>query len=131
MKYLLDTMAWMWSVGPTEKLGKLALEILSNGEEELYLSAASSWEVVIKTQLGKFELPEPPVTYIPKRLSAQGIRALSVTQGHTLKVYELPRHHADPFDRLIIAQAVVEEMTILTADRIFEKYPVKILWCGK
>jgi PIN domain nuclease of toxin-antitoxin system len=131
MKYLLDTMAWMWSVGPTEKLGKLALEILSNGEEELYLSSASSWEVVIKTQLGKFELPEPPVTYIPKRLSAQGIRALSVTQGHTLKVYELPRHHADPFDRLIIAQAVVEEMTILTADRIFEKYPVKILWCGK
>ncbi|MGA9041992.1 MAG: type II toxin-antitoxin system VapC family toxin [Terriglobales bacterium] len=130
MKYLLDTVAWMWSVGPTEKLGKAALEIFSDGEEEIYLSAASSWEVVIKTQLGKLELPEPPNSYIPKRLTAQGIRSLTITQSHTLKVYELPRHHADPFDRLIIAQAIAEGMTILTADRIFEKYPVEVLWCG-
>ena len=130
MKYLLDTVAWMWSVGPTEKLGEAALEIFSDGKEELYLSAASSWEVVIKTQLGKLELPEPPNSYIPKRLAAQGIHSLTITQSHTLKVYELLRHHADPFDRLIIAQAIVEGMTILTADRIFEKYPVEVLWCG-
>jgi PIN domain nuclease of toxin-antitoxin system len=131
MKYLLDTMVWLWSLGPTDKIGRAGLEILTNGEEEIYLSAASAWEVAIKTQLGKFTLAEPPGTYVPKRLSAQGIRSLSITQTHSLKVYDLPSHHRDPFDRLIIAQAIFEDMTILTADRAFTNYPVEVLWCGK
>jgi len=131
MKYLLDTVVWMWSVGPTDKISRAGLEVLTNGEAELYLSAASAWEVAIKTQLGKFTLTEPPGTYVPKRLSAQGIRSLSITQNHSLKVYDLPSHHRDPFDRLIIAQAMIEDMTILTADRVFAKYPIEILWCGK
>jgi PIN domain nuclease of toxin-antitoxin system len=131
MKYLLDTMVWLWSLGPTDKIGRAGLEILTNGEEEIYLSAASAWEVAIKTQLGKFTLAEPPGTYVPKRLSAQGIRSLSITQTHSLKVYDLPSHHRDPFDRLIIAQAIFENMTILTADRAFTNYPVEVLWCGK
>jgi PIN domain nuclease of toxin-antitoxin system len=130
MKYLLDTVVWMWSVGPSEKIGKPGLEIIKNGEAEIYLSAVSSWELAIKTQLGKFDLPEAPRSYIPKRLAQQGIRSLSITQAHTLKVYDLPLHHQDPFDRLIIAQAIAEEMTILTADRAFGKYPVKVVWCG-
>jgi PIN domain nuclease of toxin-antitoxin system len=131
MKYLLDTMVWLWSVGPTDKINRAGLEVLANGEAEVYLSAASAWEVAIKTRLGKFTLEEPPGTYVPKRLAAQGIRSLSITQGHTLKVYDLAGHHRDPFDRIIIAQAVIEEMTILTADRQFAKYPVDVLWCGK
>jgi PIN domain nuclease of toxin-antitoxin system len=130
MKYLLDTVVWLWSLGPSEKIGKAGLEILADGEAELYLSAASSWEIAIKAQLGKFDLPEPPRSYIPKRLAQQGIRSLSITQNHTLQVYGLPRAHADPFDRLIIAQAIAEEMSILTSDRFFEKYPVKVFWCG-
>jgi len=131
MKYLLDTMVWLWSVGPTDKIGRAGLDVLTNGEVEVYFSAAGAWEVAIKTQLGKFTLTEPPGRYVPKRLSAQGIRSLSITQNHTLKVYDLPGHHRDPFDRLLIAQAIVEDMTILTADRAFAKYPVEILWCGK
>jgi PIN domain nuclease of toxin-antitoxin system len=131
MKYLLDTMVWLWSVGPTDKIGSAALEILANGEEEIYLSAASSWEIAIKTKLGKFELAEPPGRYVPKRLVEQGIHSLSVTQSHSLRVYDLPLHHQDPFDRLIIAQAIAEEMTVLTADRAFQMYPVDVLWCGK
>ena len=131
MKYLLDTMVWLWSVGPTEKLGSAGVEILTNGEEEVYLSAASSWEIAIKTRLGKYELGAPPSHYVPKRLSEQGIRALSITQAHSLKVYDLPLHHHDPFDRLIIAQAVMEQMTVLTADRVFGKYPVDVVWCGR
>jgi PIN domain nuclease of toxin-antitoxin system len=131
MKYLLDTMVWLWSVGPTDKIGSAALEILTNGEEEIYLSAASSWEIAIKTKLGKFELAEPPGRYVPKRLAEQGIRSLSVTHSHSLRVYDLPLHHQDPFDRLIIAQAIAEEMTVLTADRAFQMYPVDVLWCGK
>jgi PIN domain nuclease of toxin-antitoxin system len=130
MKYLLDTVVWMWSVGPSEKIGKAGLEILKCAEEEVYLSAASSWEIVVKTQLGKLDLGEIPGSYIPKRLAEQHIRSLPITQNHTLRVYDLPRHHADPFDRLIIAQAITEGMTILTSDRDFGKYPVDVLWCG-
>ena len=131
MRYLLDTHVWLWSVGPTDKINQAGLDVPSDGKAEVYFSAASAWEVAIKTQLGKFTLSEPPGTYVPKRLSQQGIHSLSISQGHTLKVYELPEHHRDPFDRLLIAQGIVEQMTILTADRAFGKYDVEILWCGK
>jgi PIN domain nuclease of toxin-antitoxin system len=131
MKYLLDTMVWLWSVGPTDKIGSAGLQILADGEQDVYLSAASSWEIAIKTKLGKFDLPEPPTRYVPKRMAAQGIHSLAVTQSHTLRVYDLAQHHSDPFDRLIIAQALAEEMVILTSDRAFRKYPVEVVWCGK
>lgn len=130
MKYLLDTMVWLWSVGPTEKIGRAGLEILSRGSEEIYLSAVSSSEIAIKVKLGKFELPEEPGPYVRTRLAAQGIRPLPVTQDHGLKVYDLPLHHNDPFDRLLVAQAMVEEMVILTSDRMFKKYPAELVLCG-
>ena len=130
MKYLLDTMVWLWSVGSTDKIGKAGLEILTSGDKEVYFSAASSWEVAIKAKLGKFRLPEEPVKYVPKRLAEQGIRSLSVTQNHSLKVYDLALHHHDPFDRLIIAQALSEGLVILTSNRVFEKYPIDVVWCG-
>jgi PIN domain nuclease of toxin-antitoxin system len=131
VKYLLDTMVWLWSVGPTELIGPAGLEILGSGSEEIYLSAASSWEIAIKAKLGKFQLPEAPGPYVRTRLAIQGIRPLSVTQDHTLSVYDLPLHHNDPFDRLIIAQARAEDMVILTSDRAFKKYRVDMVWCGK
>jgi PIN domain nuclease of toxin-antitoxin system len=131
MKYLLDTMVWLWSVGPSKTIGAAGLEILASAEEDIYLSAASSWEIAIKTRLGKFHLPEPPGRYVPKRLAAQGIRSLPVNLEHSLEVYDLPPHHADPFDRMIIAQAIVEGMTVLTSDRDFGKYPIDVIWCGK
>ena len=131
VKYLLDTMVWLWSVADQENLRREAVAILQSGSEELFLSAVSSWEIAIKTQLGKYNLPEPPTSYLPNTLAKQRIRSLPVTLSHTLGVYDLPLHHRDPFDRLIIAQAIAEEMTVLTADRIFGKYPVKIVWCGK
>jgi len=131
MKYLLDTMVWLWSVGPTDKIGRAGLEILSRGAEEIYLSAASSWEIAIKAKLGKFQLPERPGPYVRSRVAVQGIRSLSVTQDHSLSVYDLPLHHNDPFDRLIIAQALAEKMVILTSDQAFKKYPVELVWCGK
>lgn len=131
MKYLLDTVVWLWSVGPFEKIGQGGLDVIRNGGEELYLSAASVWEVSIKTRIGKFKLPQEPGRYVPQRLATQGIRSLSITQEHTLRVYDLHLHHNDPFDRLIIAQAIAEEMTVLTADRVFGKYPIDVLWCGR
>jgi PIN domain nuclease of toxin-antitoxin system len=131
MKYLLDTVVWLWSVGPTQTIGTAGLEILANSHQEIYLSAASSWEIAIKTRLGKFQLPEPPGRYVPKRLAEQGIRSLPISQDHSLRVYDLPAHHSDPFDRMIIVQALVEKMTVLTSDRAFEKYPIDVVWCGK
>jgi PIN domain nuclease of toxin-antitoxin system len=131
MKYLLDTMVWLWSVGPSERIGAAGLEILASAEEEIYFSAASSWEIAIKTKLGKFRLPEVPGRYVPKRMAEQGIRSLPINQSHSLRVYDLPLHHFDPFDRMIIAQAMVEGMVILTSDGAFRKYPVEVVWCGK
>jgi PIN domain nuclease of toxin-antitoxin system len=131
MKYLLDTMIWLWSVGPVDNIGQEGLAILESSDEDLYLSAASSWEIAIKTRLGKYDLPDVPRRYVPKRLAEQGIHPLWVSQSHALRVYDLPLHHRDPFDRLLIAQAFEEKMAILTADRAFEKYPVELIWCGK
>ena len=131
MKYLLDTAVWLWSVGPTTRLNKKALELLASGEHELYFSAASSWEISIKAALGKLQMPEPPARYVPKRLAAQGIHSLPILQHHALGVYGLPPHHNDPFDRLLISQALSEEMTILTADQKFAEYSAQIVWCGK
>ena len=131
MKYLIDSIIWLWSVGPIDKINREGLAILENGDEELYFSAVSSWEIAIKTRLGKYTLPETPDRYVPKRLSEQGILSLSVSQRQALRVYELPFHHRDPFDRLLIAQAMEEKMAILTADRVFEKYAVEVVWCGK
>jgi PIN domain nuclease of toxin-antitoxin system len=121
----------LWSVGPTDKINRAGLNVLADGEEELYLSAASSWEIAIKTRLGKFDLPEAAMQYVGSRTAAQGVRPLSITQNHTLRVFDLPLHHKDPFDRLLISQAMAEGMTILTADRAFRKYPVELVWCGK
>ena len=131
MKYLLDTVVWVWSVHSAERINKVGFDILESGDEEVYFSAASIWELSIKLRVGKLILPEPPARYIPKRLGQQGIRMLSVTPTHALRIYDLPTHHRDPFDRLLIAQALTEEMVILTADRAFEKYQTQLVWCGR
>jgi PIN domain nuclease of toxin-antitoxin system len=131
VNYLLDTMIWLWSVDSVEKLNQECRAILENGREEIYFSAAAAWEISIKARLGKVHLPGPPAQVIPAFMAKQGLRPLPVTHLHAVKVYDLPLHHNDPFDRLIIAQAISEEMAALTADSDFRKYPVKVLWCGR
>ena len=130
MKYLLDTMVWLWSRGPAEKIGDAGRQVLEDSTSEIYLSVASSWEIAIKARLGKYRLPDSPERYVPRKLGQQGIRSLAVTLDHSLKVFSLPLYHHDPFDHLLMAQAVLERMVILTSDRIFAKYPVDVLWCG-
>lgn len=131
MTYLLDTVVWLWSLDAVERINKRGFEILHSGQESIYFSAATAWEVSVKAGLGKLRLPAPPRTCVFSFAEKQGLRALPITQLHAVKVYDLPPHHRDPFDRLIIAQALTENMTVLTADRDFEKYPVNIVWCGK
>src|SRR5579859_7294235 len=125
MKYLLDTSVWLWSLTASEKINPKGRRLLASGSAELYLSAASSWEISIKSALGKLTLPEPPAQYVPKRMAAQGIRPLLISHTHALTVSDLPKFHTDPFDRLLIAQAQVEGMVMLTADAAFEPYEVE------
>jgi PIN domain nuclease of toxin-antitoxin system len=131
VKYLLDGVIWLWSIDSVEKIGPTGREILEDGREEIYFSAVTAWELSIKARLGKLQLHGPPGQCIPAFMAKQGLRLLPVTHLHSLKVYDLPSHHNDPFDRLMIAQAMVEEMTILTSDRKFAKHPVEVVWCGK
>jgi PIN domain nuclease of toxin-antitoxin system len=131
VKYLLDSGVWLWSISSVERIGKRGLEVLHNGLEEIYFSAASAWELSIKAGLDKLKLPLPPGECIPAFMARQGLRPLAITHTHAVKVYDLPPHHHDPFDRLLIAQAILEDMTILTADRVFAKYSVDVVWCGK
>lgn len=131
MRYLLDGVVWLWSIDVVERINPRAFAILNSGSEEIYFSAATVLELTIKAQLGKLILPGPPRQSILAFTARQGLRQLPVTYVHAVKVFDLPLHHRDPFDRLLIAQAIVENMTILTADRAFAKYPVDVVWCGK
>jgi PIN domain nuclease of toxin-antitoxin system len=90
----------------------------------------SSWGIAIKSALGKLRLPEPAISFVPKRMAAQALHALPITHSHALAVADLPHHHNDPFDRLLIARAQLEGMALLTADRAIRAYSVEIVWCG-
>ena len=131
MKYLLDTNIWLWSLWAPEKIARKAREQIADMSNPVDLSAATSWEVAIKAAAGKLSLPEPPASYVPRRMADQGIHPLPISHPHALAVYALPPHHRDPFDRLLVAQAMFEQMILVTADRILERYPVEILWAGR
>lgn len=122
---------WLWSLFEPERIARNAREVLADFSQEVFLSAATSWEVAIKAGLGKLTLPEQPVTYVPRRMADQGLRPLPISHPHALAVFSLPNHHRDPFDRLLIAQAKMEDMILVTADQTFQKYPVEILWAGR
>ena len=129
--YLLDTGVWMWALDSFERLRPGAREILSDGREEIFLSAVTTWELSIKLALGKLKFPGPPAQTVPRLMAQQNLKPLSITHSHAAKVFDLPPLHGDPFDRLLIAQALVENLTILTADREFKKYTVPLFWCGR
>ena len=131
MKYLLDTNVWLWSLWEPERIARKAREEIADMSQAVFLSAVTSWEVAIKAAGGKLKLPEPPNSYVPRRMADQGIRPLPVSHPHALAVFGLPAHHRDPFDRMLVAQAQIEDMILVTADRILEKYPIEILWAGR
>lgn len=130
MKYLLDTGIFLWSLDLFENLNADAQTVLRSGHE-VFLSAASAWEIAIKAALRKLNLPKPPNILIPEAMTRFGVQALAISHLHALDVSELPNHHKDPFDRLLIAQARREGMILMTADQDCRKYPVQILWSGK
>jgi PIN domain nuclease of toxin-antitoxin system len=127
VKYLLDTHIWLWLLADPERIDTAVLSELRRGEARLLLSAASSWEIAIKWSIGRLSLPEPPATYVPSRMQRSGVQGLAVAHSHALRVADLPRHHGDPFDRVLIAQGQLEDATIVTVDRAFDAYAVPVL----
>jgi PIN domain nuclease of toxin-antitoxin system len=126
VRFLVDTHCWLWLQTTPERLPPAVLSLLEDSANDLFLSAASSWEIAIKYALGKLPLPESPDRYVPRRMTASGSRGLAVEHAHSLRVAELPMHHRDPFDRLLIAQAQIEKLTVVTVDPQFRAYDVQI-----
>lgn len=128
---LVDTHVWLWAVGEPHRLNDHTYDAIENGDNVVHLSAASVWEIAIKYERGKLRLPEPPGSYVPTRLALQHIAPLAISLVHALRVAELPPHHRDPFDRLLVAQAQIERLTLVTADPALARYDVDLLWAGR
>jgi PIN domain nuclease of toxin-antitoxin system len=128
MRVLLDTHVFLWWINADPRLSTHAREIITDGENMLFLSAVSGWEIAIKAKLGRLKLPGPLKTFIPEQMALNAIESLSVQMSHALHVHTLPLHHRDPFDRLLIAQAQLDNLPILTADSKIALYAIKIVW---
>lgn len=125
---LLDTHAFLWFVQNDPNLSRPALEAISDRDKEVRLSPASYWEIGIKVQLGKYRLNMPLAGFIEKAIELYGFTILPIEPRHAEMVAKLPRHHRDPFDRLLIAQAMVEGLTVISADAAMDAYPITRLW---
>jgi len=127
VRLLLDTQVWLWMVATPERLAPSARALVTAADNELLFSAASAWEIAIKHALGKLTTPEPPDVFVPRLMAQLGITPLPVLHRHALHVATLPPRHRDPFDRLLVAQAQIEDLPVLTADRSFGLYEVDVL----
>ncbi|MCP9493386.1 MAG: type II toxin-antitoxin system VapC family toxin [Pyrinomonadaceae bacterium MAG19_C2-C3] len=128
MKLLLDTHSFMWFVAGDTRLSKTAREAIEDAANEKFVSVASAWEIAIKHSLGKIVLSEPYEIFMSGQIAVNGFELLNITVEHTAIVANLELHHRDPFDRLLIAQAMVEGMTIVSKDDAFKAYPVICAW---
>jgi len=126
-RILLDTQAWVWMVSAPSRLSAAARGALVDPAAELFLSVISPWELVIKHAARKFPMRESPEELIPAMIARARATELPIQRRHALRVATLPLHHRDPFDRMLIAQAQVEGLVIITADRRFRAYDVEVL----
>ena len=125
MRLLLDTHALVWALSAPQQLPVSLRRAIQAAENDVYASLASAWEIAIKTALGKLEFD---LRSLERSLVATGIQPLDISLQHTVRVAELPQHHGDPFDRMLVAQAMCESMTLVSRDRALRRYGVKLLW---
>lgn len=128
MTLLLDTHAFLWWVEGAPALGRRARAAVSNPDNDVFFSVASCWELAIKLSLGKLRLTQSLERFIPEQLTRNGFALLGMEFRHVARVADLPFHHRDPFDRVLVAQALVDELAIVSADGIFRKYGVTVVW---
>jgi PIN domain nuclease of toxin-antitoxin system len=128
VRLLLDTHSFLWFINGSPQISTNARTLIEDASNQPLLSAASLWEMAIKLSLGKLSLAQPFEVLIPQQMRLNGIKLLGIEIEHTAAVSKLPFHHRDPFDRLLIAQAMVEQMPIVSADMAFDTYSIKRLW---
>ena len=128
MRLLLDTVTLLWITLDDPRLSLAVRSAFGDPGNEIFLSVVSTWEIAVKYALGKLALPEPPATFIPSRRARYGIRQLPLEEESALWVVRLPRLHADPFDRMLVCQAIVNGMAILTPDPLIQQYAVRTVW---
>lgn len=128
MRILLDTHAFLWWIADAPDLSARAKSLIADDDNRVYVSAASGWEIAIKAQIGKLVVPENPQQFIEEQIVTNSFAVLPIRMEHALHILDLPMHHRDPFDRLLMAQSRVEGMPILTADSIFAHYDVDVVW---
>ena len=126
MKILLDTHTLLWGLSNEAKLSERVRTLLP--EAETWLSVASLWEILIKSQSGKLPLPQPAGPYVMAKLKANGVKILPVRPEHVLRIESLPMHHRDPFDRMLIAQSIEERLPLVTSDAVFHLYEMNLIW---
>ena len=131
MRLLLDTSVILWSVTEEHRLSSRVLESMRSKTALLYMSAVTAWEIAIKYALNSLPLHMEPALFIPEVIRGLAMQTLDLTSSHAVDAGRLPQHHRDPFDRMLIAQANAEGMTLLTTDRVFEKYKVEYVYCGR
>jgi len=128
MRLLLDTSTFLWLLGDSPELSPRAVALFKSAEADVYLSVASAWEIAVKVSLGKLILPAPPERLIPHERAARGITSLAIDEESALHVSRLPPLHRDPFDRMLVSQAIVHGLTILTPDQMIARYPARTVW---
>ncbi len=128
MRVLLDTHAFLWWIADSAELSEGAREAISDEDNGPIFSVVSGWEIAIKARLGKLELPDAPEKFLSEQIFRNDLEVLPIYLRHALRVYDLPDHHQDPFDRLLVAQAILEGVPILSADPEIVRYPVQTIW---
>jgi PIN domain nuclease of toxin-antitoxin system len=126
MKVLIDTHVFLWGLQDEPRLSRRVRALLPAAD--VWISVASLWEIVAKAQIDKLSLPVPVAPYLVAQLTANGVSVLPLTFDHVKRLEEIPLHHRDPFDRILIAQSLEEDLPLVTADPVFEQYPVRIIW---
>lgn len=128
MRALLDTHAFLWWITDDKRLSDKARAVISDGANELFFSSASGWEIAIKAGLGRLEVPGDLDRFVADRISRNALQILPIQLSHALHVHKLPNHHRDPFDRILVSQALLEEIPLLSADPQIQRYPVEVVW---
>lgn len=131
MRFLIDTHCWLWAVRSPDRLTPKAISMIESAANKVVLSVVSTLEIAIKASIGKLQLPEPAHDFVYSQMAALSMTSLPVYLSHSLRVSELPLHHRDPFDRLLVAQCQIERMPLMTADEALTAYDVDIIWAGR
>lgn len=128
MRALLDTHTFLWWIIDNPHMSPRVRDIMSNSSNELFLSAASCWEIAIKANIGRIKLPDKPHLFVSEQMALNMSQGLPIQISHAPHVFNLPHNHRDPFDRIIIVQAQLEKLPVLTLDSLISRYKVKIIW---